>query len=187
MKGSVYWTSSFPALNFFFFKTSKFTVQVGSLQKAPYTLYHGYSQQLCKISSVQFSHSVMSNYLQPHGMQHARLPCPSQTPRVYSNSCPLSRWCHPTTSPSVIHPLLLPPSIFPSIKVFFSELALRIRWPKYWSFSFRISPSNECSGPISFRMDWLFLLAVQAVQGTLKSLLQYHSSTPQFFCTQLSF
>ena len=69
--------------------------------------------------------------------------------------------------------LLLLPSIFPSIRVFSNELALHIRWPKYWSFSFNISPSNEYSGPISFRMDWLDLLAVQ---GTLKSLLQHHSS-----------
>ena len=71
------------------------------------------------------------------------------------------------------HPLLLLPSIFPSIRVFSSELALRIRWPKYWSFSFSISPSHEHSGLISFRMDWLDLLALQ---GTLKSLLQHHSS-----------
>ena len=71
------------------------------------------------------------------------------------------------------HPLLLPPSIFPSIRVFSNESALCIRWPKYWSFSFNISPSNEHPGPISFRMDWLDLLAVQ---GTLKSLLQHHSS-----------
>ena len=71
------------------------------------------------------------------------------------------------------HPLLFLPSIFPSIKVFSNESALRIRWPKYWSFSFNISPSNEHPGLISFRMDWLALLAVQ---GTLKSLLQYHSS-----------
>ena len=71
------------------------------------------------------------------------------------------------------HPLLLPPSIFPSIRVFSNESALRIRWPKYWSFSFSICPSNEYSGLISLRMDWLDLLAVQ---GTLKSLLQHHSS-----------
>ena len=71
------------------------------------------------------------------------------------------------------HPLLLLPSIFPSIRVFSNESALHIRWPKYWSFSFNISPSNEPSGLISFRMDWLHLLAVQ---GTLKSLLQHHSS-----------
>ena len=73
------------------------------------------------------------------------------------------------------HPLLLPPSVFPSIRVFSNESVLRIRWPKYWSFSFSISPSNEHSGLISFRMDWLDLLAVQ---GTLKSLLQHHSSKP---------
>ena len=71
------------------------------------------------------------------------------------------------------HPLLLPPSFFPSIRFFSNESALRIRWPKYWSFSFSVSPSNEHPGPISFRMDWLDLLAVQ---GTLKSLLQHHSS-----------
>ena len=71
------------------------------------------------------------------------------------------------------HPLFLLPSIFPNIRVFYNELALRIRWPKYWSFNFSISPSNEYSGLISFRMDWLDLLAVQ---GTLMSLLQHHSS-----------
>ena len=87
------------------------------------------------------------------------------------------------------HPLLLPPSIFPSIRVFSSESALRIMWPKYWSFSFNLSPSNELPGLISFRMDWLDLLAVQ---GTLKSLLQHHSSKASilghstFFIVQLS-
>ena len=87
------------------------------------------------------------------------------------------------------HPLLLLPSIFPSIRVFSNESVLHIRWPKYWSFSFSISPSNEYSGLISFRMDWLDLLAVQ---GTLKSLLQYHSSKASifqrsaFFMVQLS-
>ena len=86
-------------------------------------------------------------------------------------------------------PLLLPPSILPSIRLFSNESVLRIRWPKYWSFSFSISPSNEYSGLISFRMDWLDLLAVQ---GTLKSLLQYHSSKASilqcsdFFIVQLS-
>ena len=81
------------------------------------------------------------------------------------------------------HPLLLLPSIFPSIRVFSNESALHIRWLKYWSFSFNISPSNEHSGLISFRMDWLDLLAVQ---GTLKSLLQHHSSKASIFSTQLS-
>ena len=79
----------------------------------------------------------------------------------------------PSNHPILCHLLLLPHSIFPSIRAFANESALRIRWPKYWSFSFSISPSNECSGLISFRMDWLDLLAVQ---GTLKSLLQHHSS-----------
>ena len=139
--------------------------------------------------SVQFSHSVMSNSLQPHRLQHTRPPYPSSTPRVYSNSCPLSQWYHPTISSSVSSCLLLLPSIFPSIRVFSNESVLHIRWPKYWSFSFSISPSNEYSGLISFRMDWLDLLAVQ---GTLKSLLQYHSSKVSvlrhsaFFIVQLS-
>ena len=87
------------------------------------------------------------------------------------------------------HPLLLPPSIFSSIRVFSNESVLPIRWPKYWSFSFNISPSNEYSGLVSFRMDWLDLLAVQ---GTLKSLLQHHSSKASvwclaFFIVQLSY
>ena len=86
------------------------------------------------------------------------------------NSCPLSWWCH--------HPLLLPPSIFPNIRVFSSESVLLIRLPKYWSFSFSISPSNEYSGLISLRMDWFDLLAVQ---GALKSVLQHHSSKASIF------
>ena len=85
-------------------------------------------------------------------LQHARPPCPSPIPRVYSNSCPLSQWCHPTISSC--RPLLLPPSIFPSIRVFSNEPTLRMRWPEYWSFSFSISPSSEYSGIISFRMHW---------------------------------
>ena len=129
----------------------------------------------------------MSDSLQPHGLQHARPPCPSATPGVYSNSHPLSQCCHPTISPC--HPLLLSPLIFPSIRVFSNESAIHIRWSKYWSFSFKISPSNEHSGLISFRMDWLYLLAVQ---GTLNSLLQHHTSKPSilqhlaFFMVQLS-
>ena len=90
-------------------------------------------------------------------------------------------FCHPFTV--LCHPLLLLPSIFPSIRVFSNESALRIRWPKYWSFSFNISPSNEHPGLISFRMDRLDLLAVQ---GTLKSLLNTTVQKHQFFCTQLS-
>ena len=91
--------------------------------------------------SVQFSRSVMSNSLRPHGLQHARLPCPSPTPRACSNSCPLSRWCHPTISSC--HSLLLPPSIFHSIRVFSNKSVLCIRWPKYWSFnSASVLPMN---------------------------------------------
>ena len=104
--------------------------------------------------SVQFNHSVMSDCLRPHGLQHARPPCPSLTPGVYSDSCPLSRWCHPNHL-ILCHPLLLLPSIFPSIRVFSNESVLHLRWPKSWSFS--ISPW----GLISFRMDWFDFLAVQ--------------------------
>ena len=141
-----------------------------------------------KAAISQFSRLIMSDLLRPYGRQHARLPCPSPTPRACSNSCPLSPWCHPTISSSV-YPLLLPPSVFPSIRVFFKESILCIRWPKYWNFSFSISPSSEYSGLISFRVDWLYLLAVQ---GTLKRLLQHHSSKASilhcsvFFMVQLS-
>ena len=105
----------------------------------------------------------MSNSLQPHEPLHTRPPCPSPTPGVYSNSCPLSWWCHPTISSSVVPFCSRLHS--PSIRVFSNESALCIRWPKYWSFSFNTSPSNEHSELISFRMDWLDLLWVQ---GTLK-------------------
>ena len=140
-------------------------------------------------SSVQFSRSVVSNSLHPHGLQHARPPCPSPTPGVYSNSCPLSWWCHPTNHLILCCPLLLPPSILPSIRVFLNESILHIRWPKYWSLSFSVISSNEYSGLISFRMDWLDLLEVQV---TLKRLLQHHCSKASilqhsaFFTVQLS-
>ena len=119
-------------------------------------------------ANTQFS-SVAQSYLtlRPRGLQHARLSCPSPTPRAYSNSCPLSRSNHLI----LCRPLLLLPSIFPSIRVFPSESALCIGRPKYWSFSFSISPSNEYSGLISFRMDWLDLLAVQGTH-TVKELEQ---------------
>ena len=120
-------------------------------------------------SWIQFSRSVMSDPSRPHESQHTRPPCSSPT---YSNWCPLSQWCHPAILSSVI-PFSSCPQISPSIRVFSNESTLLMRWPKYWSFSFSISPSNEHPGLISFRMDWLDLLAVQ---GTLKSLLQHHSS-----------
>ena len=110
----------------------------------------------------------MSNSLRPNESQHTRPPCPSPVPRAYSNPCPTSRWCHPAISSSVV-PFSACPPIPPSIRVFSNESTLHMRWPKYWSFSFSISPSNEHRGLISFRTDWLDLLAVQ---GTLKSLLQ---------------
>ena len=136
-------------------------------QNIKQTHYHNKFMHYC---SVQFSHSVMSDSLQPHESQYARPPCPSPTPGVHPNSCPLSWWCHPTIS-SLCRPLL--PSIFPSIRVFSNESVLPSRWPKCWSFRFSISPSNGYSRLISFRIDWLDLLAVQ---GTLKRLLQHHSS-----------
>ena len=136
---------------------------------------------------VQFSHLVMSNSLWPYRLQNARLPCPSPTPRAFSDSCPSSWWCHPTISSSVI-PFSSCLQPFP-VSVFSSESVLHIRWPKYWNISFTISPSNEYSGLIFFRMDWLDLLAVQ---GTLKSLLQHHGLKSSilwcsaFFIVQLS-
>ena len=135
---------------------------------------------------MQFSHSVMSN-LQPHGLQHARPPCPLPSPGVYSNmSIELVMSSNHLILCCLLHP---PPSIFPSIRVFSNESVLRIRWPKYWSFSFSTSPFNEYSGLISFRMDWLDLLAVQ---GTVKSFLHHHNSKTSilrfsaFFIIQLS-
>ena len=122
-------------------------------------------------SSVQSSRSVGSNSLRPHGLQLARLPCPS--PNSWSLLKLISiESVIPSNHLILWRPLLLP-SIFLSIRVFSNESLLRMRWPKYQSFSFSISPSNEYSGLISFRIDWLDLLAVQ---GTLKSLLQYPSS-----------
>ena len=125
-------------------------------------------------SSIQFSHSVMSDSLWPHGLQHTRPPCPSPTPRAYSNSHPSSRWCHPTISSSVV-PFSSCLQSFPAsgsfpVSQFFASGSQ--------SFSFSISPFNEYSGLTSFRMHWLDLLAVQ---GTLKSLLQHHSSKASIF------
>ena len=145
-----------------------------------------YLAWLLQFSSVQFSRSVMSYSLRPHGLQHTRLPCPSPTPGAYSNSCPSMM---PSYHLILSCPLLLPPSIFPRIRVFSNESVLRIRWPESWSFSFSISPSNEHLGLIFFSMDWLDLLAVQE---TLKNLLQHHSSKASilggsdFFIVQLS-
>ena len=139
------------------------------------------------IRSDQISRSVVSSSLRPHESQHARPPCPSPTPGVHSDSSPSSQWCHPAISSSVV-PLSSCPQSLPA-SVFSNESTLRMRWPKYWSFSFGIIPSKEIPGLISFRMDWLDLLAVQ---GTLKSLLHHHSSKASilqcsaFFTVQLS-
>ena len=123
---------------------------------------------LC-ISSVQLSRTVVSDSLGPHGLQHASPPCPSPTPGVYSNSCPMM----PSSHLLLCCPFLLLPPIPPSIRVSSNESTLCMRWPKYWSFSFSISPSSEHPGlMISFRMDWLDLLAVQGTQES--------SPTPQF-------
>ena len=144
-----------------------------------------WQNQISPRNKIQFSHSVMSDSLRPHGLQHARPPCPSPTPGVYSNSCPSSQWCHPAISSSVVPFSCL--QSFLASGSFSNESVLRIRWPKYWRFS--ISSSNEYSGLISFRMDWLDLLAVQ---GTVKSLLQQHRSKASilqcsaFFIVQLS-
>ena len=137
--------------------------------------------------SIQFSQSVMSDSLEPHGLQHTRL-------LSITNSQSLLKLMSikpvmPSNQLILHHPLLLLPSILPSIRGFSNGSVLHLRWPKYWSFNFRISPSNEYSGPISLRMDWFDLLEVQ---GTLKSLLQYHGSKASllqlstFFIVQLS-
>ena len=139
-----------------------------------------------QFSSFQFSRSVVSDLLRPHGLQHTRLPIHCQLPELAQT------YVHrvgDTSNNLSCHSLLLLPSIFPSIRVFSNESVLHIKWPKYWSFSFSISLSNEYSGLISFRIDWFDPFAVQ---GTLKSLLQHHSSKTSilwcsaFFMVQLS-
>ena len=139
-----------------------------------------------QLSSVQ-SLSHVQLFATPWIAAH-QPPCPSSTPGVHSDSRPLSPWCHPAISSSVV-PFSSCPQSLPASESFSNEVALHIRWPKYWSFSFNISASNEYSELISFRMDWLDLLAVQR---TFKSLLQHRSSKPSilrrsvFFIVQLS-
>ena len=146
------------------------------------------SHPCIQFGSLQFSHSVVSDSLWPNEPQHARPPCPSSVP----GDLPILMSIElvlPSSHLILCYPLLLLLSNFPSIRVFSNKWALLIRWPKYWSFSFSISPCNEHSGLISFRMNWLDLLAVQ---WTLKSLLQHHSSKASilqlsaFFTVQLS-
>ena len=153
---------------------------------------------------MQFSHSVVFNSLQSHGLQHTRLLRPWNFPGkstgvrchhlLHTNSLSLLKLMSimslmPSNHFILCHPLLLLPAIFPSIRVFSSESVLCISWPKYWCFNISISPSNEYSGLISFRIDWFDILVVQ---GTLKSLLQHQSSKASilrhsaFFIVQLS-
>ena len=153
----------------------------------PWSLFFICSKEAVYCIVVLFIRSVMSHSLWPHGLQQARLPCPSPPPGACSNTCALSRWCiqpsHPLSSPS------FPALNLSHYRVFSNDLALTIMWPKYWSFSFSISPSKEYSRLISFKIDWFDLLAVH---GTPKSLLQYHSSKASilwhsvFFIVQLS-
>ena len=132
------------------------------------------------ISSVQFSRSVLSDSLQLHGLQHARPPCPSPMTRVYSNSCPLSWWCHPTISSSVISS---PPTFnLSQHQGLFKEVSSLHQMAKVLEFSFNISLSNEYSGLISFRMDWFNLLAVQGLSVFSSTIIWKH----QFFGAQLS-
>ena len=140
------------------------------------------------ISSVQFSHLVVSNsFVTP--WTAARQAFLSFTISQSLLELMSIESVMPSNHLILCRPLLLLPSIFPSIRVFSNESALHIRWPKYWSFSFSVSPSNEHSGLVSFRMDWFDLLAIQ---GTLKSVLQHHSLKaailwcPAFFMVQLS-
>ena len=144
------------------------------------------SSTIAQDTSVQFSRSVMSDSLRPHELQHARRPCPTPTPGIYSNPCPSSWWCHPTISSSVVPFSSCPQSLPASGSFPVSQL---MRWPKYWSFSLGISPSNRHPRLVSFRMDWLDLVAIQ---GTFKSHLQHHRSKASifqcsaFFTVQLS-
>ena len=136
------------------------------------------------LSSVHFTCSVMSNSLRLHGLQHARLPCAAIG--ITNSRSLLKLMSIESVMPSnhliLCHPLLLLPSIFPSISVFSNESVLLIRWPKYWSFSFSISPSNAYSGLMSFRMDWLDLLQTKGLSRVFSTVEEH-----QFFGFQLSF
>ena len=140
------------------------SLQLGESGFLPDSL--SFSFHVVQFSSVRFSRSVVSDSLRPHELQHARPPCPSLTPGVHSELV------MPSSHLIFCCPLLLPP-VLPSIRAFSNESTLGMRWPKNWSFSISISPPKEHPGLISFRVDWLDLLAVQ---GILKSLLQHHSS-----------
>ena len=146
------------------------------------------SQQNWQAANFQFSGSVVSDSLRSHGLKHVRLPCPSPTQTQKFCQAHAHRGGDAIQPSHTLSLLFLLPSIFPRIRVFSNESVLLIRWPKHWSFSFSVSPTNERSGPISFRIDWFDLLAIQR---TLKSLLQQHSSKASvlqlsvFFMVQL--
>ena len=144
----------------------------------PLSVWKKVSPELCWGGLLLFSHSVVSNSLWPHRPQQARPPCPSPSPSACSNSCPLSWWCHPTVSSSVT---LFFSQSFPASGSF-SRVGCSQKVAKVLELQLSISSSDEYSGLIPFRIDWFDLLAVQ---GTLKSLLQHHSSKDQFFSAQL--
>ena len=159
----------------------------------PNYVFTTFPQEICfslikAFSSVQLSHSVVSDSLRPHELQHTRPPCPAPTARVHPNPHPSSQWL-PSSHLILCRPFFLQSPIPPSIRVFANESTICMKWPKYWSFSFSIIPSKEHPGLVSFRIDWLDFLAVQ---GTLKSLLQHHSSKASilqcsvFFTVQLT-
>ena len=142
---------------------------------------------MCKLEKssiyllVQFSHSIMSNSWQPHEQQHTRSPCPSLNSQSLLKLMSIES-VMPSNHLILSCPLLLLLSVFPSIRVFSNESGLPTRWPMHWSFSFSISPSNEYSGLISFRIDWLDFLAVQGLSRVFNTTVQKH----QFFGPQLS-
>ena len=135
------------------------------------------------VSLLQFSHSVLSDSLWPYKPQHARTPCPLPTPGDHPNPCPSSRWCHPAISSSLVPFSSYPQSFSGSSRIFSNESVLLMRWPKYWSFSFSINPSNEYSGLISFRMDWLDPLQSKGLSSVFSNnTVQKH----QFFSILLT-
>ena len=176
-------------LQFFFFFFISFALKVYHYCYQFSWLALLYSKIVISSVQFQFSRSVVSDSLRTHESQHARPPRPSPTPGVHSDSRASIELVMTSSHLILCHPLLLLPPIPRSIRFFSNESTLCMRWPKYWSFSFNIIPSKEIPGLISFRMDWLDLLAVQ---GTLKNLLQHHSSKTSilrrsaFFTVQLS-
>ena len=143
-------------------------------------IYHSIPTRM----AVQFSPSVMSDSLQCHELQHDKLPCPSPTSGAYSNSCPLRWWCYPTISSSC-HPLLLLPSIFPSIRLFSNESVLHIRWPKYWSFRFSISASSSSVYCDWFPLGWSGLIFLKS-KGLSRVFSNATIQKRQLFGAQLS-